>query len=277
MQWLFSVLILFFAVGAGFVAGQALSPSTKVDVVQALQSDGRSPSSLNYALNEVLIKAVDDGLPKSPLELTIDRLELSAEEEKLARALGADPLSIKLRRALIAPRHGTIGHEELGIQYLKEFRAHPAESLSSMVRALDAMPFETYPNERAAVLLAASTLPGQENQVRELALHELTSAVVEPIDPRTSDSDQVLRISNQMIVPIASHLAYLSTSPNAHVALAGTVDGIVAQQDMGIRFRLAGQFIEKFPQMEDELNATLASRGIELPVISEQTEVASEN
>lgn len=278
MQFLLSALVIFCAVTGGFVAGQIFSPTTEVDVVQELKTDGRSPSSLNYAINEVLTKAEDDG-PKSPVEQAIDRLELSAEEEDLSKALSNDPLSIKLRRALIAPRHGSeiVGHEELGLQYLKEFREHPTQSLASMIKALDAMPVAAYPNERAAVLLAASTLPGQENEVRQLALRELTSTVVEAIDPRRSDSEQVMRISNQMIVPIASHLAYLNTNPNAAAALSGTIDGIMAQPDTGIRYRLAGQFIEKFPQLESELRNTLTSKGIELPVINNTAEAVDEN
>lgn len=282
MGFVISILVFVFAMASGFVAGHVASPPSDIDLSAHLAKEGRTPSSLNFALSSIVVDdkdavlaaPLDDGA--SAIEMAIDQIELSDSEARLAKAIGDDPLSIKLRRALIAPKHEDLipNHHELGVKYLEDFRKTPAESIKMMTRALSVMPAEEFPMERASLIMVATTLPGQQTEAQQLALTELTTTIIEPVkDARNAESnDLMVKHSQLMSIPITAHMAFLRTSSDATMALSGTVEGIVAQPDLGLRFRLANQFISKFPSMEEELKITLARRGIQLPSPQQNSE-----
>ncbi|OFZ82974.1 MAG: hypothetical protein A2583_13115 [Bdellovibrionales bacterium RIFOXYD1_FULL_53_11] len=205
----------------------------------------------------------------SHIEEAVDAIRIGDAERRLAAALDGDGIERMILRVVIAANHAEAVPEtdKMSDRYLEEFSLRPLETLQAVKKALGAMPADEFPIERAALIALASGLPGHESEAAALALTELMSSVPAPrLSPARATTQEELDASlsstPEMTLPVTAHSVFLKTTADPERALEGTVDGIVAQRDLGVRNIMASQFVALHPSMADELRTRLSQRGV---------------
>jgi hypothetical protein len=273
---LLSALLTSLAVG--FYAGTNAEVSEERQLMEKLvekHNDAAPARSLTYAIAVIAQEGNRaDGRPvtgKPTLEEAIDKVERTPKENELFRLLGTDAWGMQFRRSLIAQRHQEVPGVDLYVDhFINDLVRNPA-AVEGAKTALDRIPAGQFPLERVAILAALARGDGNADVVKSLARQEFTQnapdARPEPSAATTDDELNVaLSTTPAQTRPIAAHGLFLKNTQDPTEALGGTVDGIVAQSDWGIRSTMAIHFLETYPTMNDQLTSALAARGITLKI-----------
>jgi len=261
-----TVLLLF---TCSFLGGLLVS---KVDGETKNDLSAQAEPTVDSPVQEPLVEKTLDASPlPTAVEHAIDSLKLSGIDKTIADSIGSDEFGVKLRRTLIAGNHqDEVSFEAahaLGERYLKEFQQNPIQGLASISQALSALPASQFPIERGSLLIAASTLPGQERVVNDMARREFLEKAVPPRpNPEAAktpeEQNEAANSSPAMALPIAAHAAFIKTASDALSAMRGTIDGMLVQKDQGIRTTMFAQFLSRFPEKRAEIKTELARLGI---------------
>lgn len=209
----------------------------------------------------------------SVLNQALDRTTMSEHEADLAKVLGSDEGSAKLRRFLTADRHeGEVpGAHLLVARYLDELKEDPKAGLNTLEGALDRIPATGFPLERASLLLTMNDVVEKSDQIKARSLTELTQNITPARpDPQAATTpeevDSALSTTAEMMLPIVAHQVFLKNTTDSGEALSGTIDGISAQPDPGVRIAIASQFLGAYPDLRNDLISSLNAKGIDSPV-----------
>jgi hypothetical protein len=162
--------------------------------------------------------------------------------------------------------------------YGLDFRYHLSHDPSGaeLVRAgMGRLSATEFPLERTMLLMAYASNPANAESARQFALDELTQspppARPDPHAPGLTETqlDEALSTTPAQIRPIAAESILLRSSRDPAQALAGTVEGVAAQSDVGIRTKLVMQFLDKYPDQRDGLQAALEARGVSLKFVAQ--------
>lgn len=145
---------------------------------------------------------------------------------------------------------------EANAQDPEKSHAQTEEQLGNIQKELAQLPGgpESAP-ARTVLLHTASTLNLDEreaDQVHELAMNELLQGQA----PSNSSSFSYF-------LPVLAHEVALKTALDSSEALSITIDGLVVQQDPGIRYSLVRQFVSRYPSLEYQLREQLYMRNIQ--------------
>lgn len=257
-----------------------------------LDSERRQDHSISYAFMQTYNlnmknKNQENGLPaKAPegssvppslvmrskpeaVESLVNRIEISDQEKKMKESLGAEESGRRLADFILIKNHSTEFADSS--QYLdnkvREFMSSPEASEVQIRSAMDRLPASEFPRERAHLIKLLEPLDLNSEQVRSVALSELTQTA------QGNDSE------NSVTPILSAHQLYLSKSEEMDERLEATIQGMKAQSNPQIRQALAQNLLSFHPDQLRVLNSTLVERNIDFQVDSafQQSHLNQEN
>jgi hypothetical protein len=279
MKTLLFVIFVGCSLLAGYYSGLQKRVAVQADLKKELLKSNDLPlkRSLAFAITvatEEKMRQSGKGLSDiSVLNSALDRSMMTDHESELAKALGNDEAGAKLRRFLIADHHEAEvpGSHLLVSRFLDELKANPELGLSTLQSALDKIPPAGFPLERASLLLTMNDVVEKSDTIKTSSLNELvTNVVPSRPDPQTAqseeDQNQALSTSAEMMLPIVAHEVFMKNTTDSGEAMNGTVEGIAAQPDKGVKIAIASQFLDVYPAMKNDLIAALNAKGVDSPI-----------
>jgi hypothetical protein len=222
-----------------------------------------NPSLINPSLvshGPSMLNSEKKGNGNSHSGLNIGAIPLWEIEKDLYKEAGNEPHAQKLLSLIVVGNHfnelGDTTHAQL--EMIQELRSEPEASFAALEKLLGgkALKDSKLAPARASLVILASQLGDPENtsyrsRAYEIALKELTRD--------TSLESGGLNLED---VSIASQSVLFEMAQSPESALDGTIQGIIAQVNPKIRYRLAHELTNHFPELEGVLKSRLAEKDI---------------
>jgi|GEM_PF-6006708 len=199
-----------------------------------------------------------DAVRSRAIEL-IDQMRETSFEGDFMAALGNDAIGSQVARGLVAGRHPeVVGASELANEFFTQLKGDPKSGMEIVREALHRIPEKGFEADRTTLLQTASTLRGMEKDASDLAVQEFNSNIVEATEAVVSDR----AVARALLVATAYRI-FIDLSSDPSGAYSGTIQGIVNQQDSAIRRTMIDKFLNKYPDLRDDLQRELAERQID--------------
>ena len=109
-----------------------------------------------------------------------------------------------------------------------------------------------------AIYKIASRMPEIGRKIYTQALKEFT------VEDWKLDKGRFIRNTSNQKMPLVAHQAFLNIAPDVETALNETVRGIVLQKNIQNQEMLAGQFIQNYPGLKEDIFLRLKNFGVRL-------------
>lgn len=256
---------------AGYYSGLQQRLAILRDVPKQLTQSPSEPlqRSLAFALSVVAEEKKrhsSHALPSdiSVLNNALDRTTLSAHERALWKVLGEDEAGAKLRRFLIADHHEkeVPGAHLLVSRYMEDLKSNPEMGLRTLQSALDRIPSYGFPAERASLLMSMNEVVEKSDVIKARSLDELIQKSDAP-PSEVTEAEGTEGSTAELLLPVVAHQVFLKNTSDSDEALNGTVEGMAAQGDEGVRVAIAAQFLGVYPDLRESFGSALRDKGIE--------------
>jgi hypothetical protein len=261
--------------GLGFIFGRASTPikvsSTNSNHAEFAEFNDTSQFETTPPSHASQEKQWDE-YKIAEIRKKIDHVKQTSFDKKLAEALGTDTQDKELFRNLDVLYH--LDEVQDGERYVENFlaslKADPVAGMLQLKDALEKLPASEFPLERASVLREMAQMKGYSNEANDIALQDLTHFIPDARPQLTAgmSTDQMnaaVSSTPDLLLPIVAQQVFLQTANTPNDALEGTVQGIVAQKDLGIQTTMAVQFLRQYPAQAEVFLASLNSQNITVP------------
>ncbi|MEW6058222.1 MAG: hypothetical protein AB1540_16590 [Bdellovibrionota bacterium] len=260
----------FFTVSIGTVRFFTSLPSQQktYDLAQSLDPKNQSPDSLNYAFR---------------------RIVSSTKKLRPANSAAAQP-------EVARPPESDSADANIGLDtpidiYLQTLEKNPQTAISTIRRDLERLSNQNNVAVLKSTLLQAANniaanYPEKQEEVRELALREMTTTQVRDLsenarepgsDSNESFSEEENRIIEERFLVTTAHHIFISSTADPQTALSGTIEGVLSQNNQEVRNIVINQFISKYPDLRKDLASRLSGRGIAVDLPTDGSENTEQN